>query len=472
MRPAAGVACRRPTVARVRRGTWPRAAPGTQAAAASPAGNQSARTGWPAPGTRTSRRRPGPGRSRRQGTPASRLRPARPGPRPRSAGQGRADQAAGDFAQQQPWTTPPRSLAIRHRRPRTAWMMPASGTPPKPRGHRTPTRAWTTPATRTSTTPKTPAWTMRTPAGTTRATRAGTMWPARACPGAMGSLGRRAPARIAAGTPVVAMWPAWTNSGASGVARPAMARTTRRRRPAARRGTRAGRRDRPGHARRHRSRRHAGRGRLARARAGQPGGADSVATTDASDPRKTSPSQVRDPGSVRDNGSVRDGGAARDTHPAGTPHAGTGERPRPGQRPRPGRPRTGRPGRVRHGTAARRGKPLPAGTPVLDQRGIPAGTCRGTSVRTRSGPGGRETADFLAAPPPSGSILTTAPRPETRTARPANVGTETIAAELAGWAAGELPGQASARLAAWAAIGGVPAPGYHRPTAPTRARLA
>jgi hypothetical protein len=33
---------------------------------------------------------------------------------------------------------------------------------------------------------------------------------------------------------------------------------------------------------------------------------------------------------------------------------------------------------------------------------------------------------------------------------------ETIAAELAGWAAGELPGQASARLAAWAAIGGVP----------------
>ena len=77
-------------------------------------------------------------------------------------------------------------------------------------------------------------------------------------------------------------------------------------------------------------------------------------------------------------------------------------------------------------------------------------------------PRGRETADFLAAPPPSGSILTTAPRQEARTARPANVGTETIAAELAGWAAGELPGQASARLAAWAAIGGVPAPGYRR----------
>src|SRR5207302_115786 len=66
-------------------------------------------------------------------------------------------------------------------------------------------------------------------------------------------------------------------------------------------------------------------------------------------------------------------------------------------------------------------------------------------------PGGRgATADFLAAQP-AGSILTTAPH-QNRTARPA-VATETIAAELAGWAAGELPGQASARLAAWAAIG-------------------
>jgi hypothetical protein len=80
-------------------------------------------------------------------------------------------------------------------------------------------------------------------------------------------------------------------------------------------------------------------------------------------------------------------------------------------------------------------------------------------------PGGRQTADFLAAPPPSSSILTAAPRQNSRTARPSvpDAGTETIAAELAGWAAGELPGQASARLAAWAAIGGVPAPGYRRP---------
>jgi hypothetical protein len=34
-----------------------------------------------------------------------------------------------------------------------------------------------------------------------------------------------------------------------------------------------------------------------------------------------------------------------------------------------------------------------------------------------------------------------------------------MAAELAGWAAGELPGQASARLAAWATVGGAVARG-------------
>jgi hypothetical protein len=35
--------------------------------------------------------------------------------------------------------------------------------------------------------------------------------------------------------------------------------------------------------------------------------------------------------------------------------------------------------------------------------------------------------------------------------------TDTMVAELAGWAAGELPGQASARLAAWSAVGGTSA---------------
>ena len=37
--------------------------------------------------------------------------------------------------------------------------------------------------------------------------------------------------------------------------------------------------------------------------------------------------------------------------------------------------------------------------------------------------------------------------------------TDTMAAELAGCAAGELPGQASARLAAWATVGGAVARG-------------
>ena len=36
---------------------------------------------------------------------------------------------------------------------------------------------------------------------------------------------------------------------------------------------------------------------------------------------------------------------------------------------------------------------------------------------------------------------------------------DTMAAELAGWAAGELPGQAAARLASWAAAGGAVARG-------------
>jgi hypothetical protein len=37
--------------------------------------------------------------------------------------------------------------------------------------------------------------------------------------------------------------------------------------------------------------------------------------------------------------------------------------------------------------------------------------------------------------------------------------TDTMAAELAGWAAGELPGQAAARLASWATAGGAVARG-------------
>jgi hypothetical protein len=39
--------------------------------------------------------------------------------------------------------------------------------------------------------------------------------------------------------------------------------------------------------------------------------------------------------------------------------------------------------------------------------------------------------------------------------------TDTMAAELAGWAAGELPGQAAARLASWATVGGMSARTSH-----------
>lgn len=110
----------------------------------------------------------------------------------------------------------------------------------------------------------------------------------------------------------------------------------------------------------------------------------------------------------------------------------------------------------RGGSGAAPGGSAPAGTAPARpaHRGLPGGF----------GPdplgvgGGGATGDILAAPS-GGSILTAAPRQDNRTARPA-VATQTIAAELAGWAASELPGQASARLAAWAAIGGVPAPGY------------
>ena len=179
-----------------------------------------------------------------------------------------------------------------------------------------------------------------------------------------------------------------------------------------------------------------------------------VGTTDASAPGKTSLSQVRDPGSVRDNGSVRDGGAARDTHPAQeNGHGRDNSHGREDGSAWEGSAWDSRPARE-----AASGRDTSPGSARDPRRDLPGDF----GPDPLGAPGGRETADFLAAPPPSGSILTPAPRPETRTARPANVGTETIAAELAGWAAGELPGQASARLAAWAAIGGVPAPGYQQ----------
>jgi hypothetical protein len=52
-------------------------------------------------------------------------------------------------------------------------------------------------------------------------------------------------------------------------------------------------------------------------------------------------------------------------------------------------------------------------------------------------------------------------RHDDRPADPADRGgiTDSMAAELAGWAAGELPGQAAARLAAWDTVGGAVARG-------------
>ena len=101
------------------------------------------------------------------------------------------------------------------------------------------------------------------------------------------------------------------------------------------------------------------------------------------------------------------------------------------------------------------------GTSRLDRPGPASPGGVAGSSRALAAPAG----DVLA--PSSGSVLTSAPDlgPEAGPPAAADVRTETIAAELAGWAAGELPGQASARLAAWAAIGGLPAPAYRRPDA-------
>jgi hypothetical protein len=96
-------------------------------------------------------------------------------------------------------------------------------------------------------------------------------------------------------------------------------------------------------------------------------------------------------------------------------------------------------------------------------------------------PGGGHALDPGGASPDQDAVTRPAVSPQAPTARPVAPGesandaqslapvragrghdaSESIAAELAGWAAGELPGQASARLAAWAAVGGVHVPGYH-----------
>jgi hypothetical protein len=69
-------------------------------------------------------------------------------------------------------------------------------------------------------------------------------------------------------------------------------------------------------------------------------------------------------------------------------------------------------------------------------------------------PGGPTTSADRPADPASRAGIIDAADPASR----ASI-TDTMAAELAGWAAGELPGQAAARLASWAAAGGAVARG-------------
>jgi len=108
----------------------------------------------------------------------------------------------------------------------------------------------------------------------------------------------------------------------------------------------------------------------------------------------------------------------------------------PGETPRAG---DGPPG-PRHGSTAE-GPAWPpsasAGLAAADSRQEPQ-----ADAEPDEAPGARaEAADRPADPASRGSI------------------TDTMAAELAGWAAGELPGQAAARLASWASAGGAVARG-------------
>lgn len=170
--------------------------------------------------------------------------------------------------------------------------------------------------------------------------------------------------------------------------------------------------------------------------------------------------RTRDPGSAGDAGPAGSPGPARDSGPVrdGGPAREDGRSPEHGHSREKGSAWEGSAWESRPAREAGSSRDTTPESASAVSRDLP----EDRAPNPLGAPGDRETADFLAAPPPTSSILTTAPRQEARTARPANVGDQGIAAELAGWAAGELPGQASARLAAWAAIGGVPADGYRR----------
>jgi hypothetical protein len=101
--------------------------------------------------------------------------------------------------------------------------------------------------------------------------------------------------------------------------------------------------------------------------------------------------------------------------------------------------------------------PRPHGGPVPGPRHVSAPDGHdwpppGSARLATAGPGQEPPAAAQPAEDVPGGPTASADRP----ADPASRGsiTDTMAAELAGWAAGELPGQAAARLASWAAAGG------------------
>jgi hypothetical protein len=194
--------------------------------------------------------------------------------------------------------------------------------------------------------------------------------------------------------------------------------------------------------------------------AGEPGGDEDLRTADARavdpralDPRAVEPRAEDTRGGDTRGGDVRhsaetpdpDGAAGKHLHPGGVPapeddgagdplsrDAQPDQAPRPHDGPVPG---------PRHGS----GPDGPDWPPVASARPAPArpGQEPPAAAQSAAGVPGGPTAsgDQPADAASRGSI------------------TDTMAAELAGWAAGELPGQAAARLASWAAAGGAVARG-------------
>jgi hypothetical protein len=140
------------------------------------------------------------------------------------------------------------------------------------------------------------------------------------------------------------------------------------------------------------------------------------------------------------------------------PAQGVADREQPGYKPEPGT----------HESTAGTAPGFPEEPPARDR--VPAAGEREAARRgSPANHGGREPLAGGQAPPlADAGGLTATQRLDAEPGR-----ADTLAAELAGWASGELPGQASARLAAWSAIGGVPASGHHpgsgHPPGPARA---